>query len=482
MPTALHVPAAAPAAPESAIPTPPETLAETGLPGEVVAELLLKALYGRGTVGATQLSEIVGLSYLIVDEQLHELQQRRQAGVVGGTGRGRKTYRYELTQAGRVRAQEALAASQYVGPAPVPLEQYLAQVERQSRRGSRITRDQLREAFADLVLSPEVIGALGPAVNSARALLLYGPSGSGKTLIAETLAAALGGTIYVPHAVLMEGQIVSVYDPVYHHPAAEEVEEEDGDEPVTPAWAAPEEVRDEPADAEEAGEEEPAVAWFVPVVGYDRRYVRVKRPAVVTGGELSLEQLDLQQDPRTHLVQAPVQLKANGGVLIIDDLGRHRVPARSLLNRWLVPLEKKVDYLTLPTGEKVTVPFDCLVIFTTDMNLGAMLDSAFLRRIPFKIRMPEPTRAQWEEIFRRQCWEKRVPYRADAPDRVFHDYYEGRGIAPRSCHPRDLLECLCATASFLGVEPALSPDLLEQVCESYFVTVSGWEGAVAEVN
>jgi predicted ATPase with chaperone activity len=472
MPSPLTIPLAADAAPEGALPPRPETLAETGLTAEIVAELLLKVLYARGTLGATQLSEIVGLSYLIVDEQMHELQQRRLVGVAGGTGRGRKTYRYELTTLGRSRAQEALAASQYVGPAPVPLEQYRAQVERQSRRGASISRDELREAFADLVLPPDLITALGPAVNSARAMLLYGGSGSGKTLIAETLAGALGGTIYVPYAVLLEGQIVSVYDPVYHHPPNDE-----GDGPgaaADPIW-----LREaEEADGETT--EEDSVAWFEPVAGYDRRYARVRRPAVVTGGELSLEQLDLQQDPRTRLVQAPVQLKGNGGVLIIDDLGRHRVPARALLNRWLVPLEKRVDYLTLPTGEKVTVPFDCLVIFTTDMNLGAMLDSAFLRRIPYKIQVPTPTRAEWEEIFRRLCWAKRIPYRADAPERIFRDYYEGQGITPRSCHPRDLLECLCATASFVEVEPALTPDLVERVCSSFFVTVHGWVGAAAE--
>ncbi len=452
----------------SATPPPPETLADTGLSSGLVIELLLKALYHRGSVVATELAEILGLSYLIVDDLLLDLQHHRLLHVQGGKEGGRKSYRYELTEAGRIRAREAFAVSQYVGRAPVPLEQYTACVEAQSWRSFQVTRARIQEAFSQLVLDMPILEMLGPAVNTARAILLYGGSGNGKTLIAETLARVLGGAIYVPHALLVEGQIVSLYDPVHHQLANDEEQEAEHRAP-RPAWL---------PEGEKLSEE--TVAWFAPADTYDSRYMRVKRPAVLTGGELTLEQLDLRRDPKTNVLQAPVQLRANGGVLIIDDLGRQRVPAHSLLNRWLVPLEKRVDHLTLPTGETVPVPFDCLVIFATDMDLEAMVDGAFLRRIPYKIQVTGPTRLQWEEIFRLACQARGLTFRSRAVDYVFDEYYHRRAISPRACHSRDLLDCLVGTAHYLEVEPALSDDLLERACGAYFTNVRGWNADARE--
>jgi predicted ATPase with chaperone activity len=424
----------------------PATLADTGLSAGFVADLLLKTLYVRGVLLGQDLAEAVRLPLALVDEQLHLLQQRQAVVVRGTSGHGRGAYLFDLAPAGRDRAQEALEASQYVGPAPVPLAQYRARLEAHSIRDVHVTRASIADGFRDVVLEDALLEALGPAINSAKSLFLYGESGNGKTLIADTIAGLLGGSMYVPHAVLVDGQILLVYDPVYHRPA---------DEPVA------------------ASGNGGVSMWRDFTAEHDRRFVRVRRPVVVAGGELELDDLDLRYDAHTKLYQAPFQVKANGGVLIIDDFGRQRVPARDLLNRWIVPLEKRVDFLTLHTGSKFPIPFDCLLIFATNLDPKSLVDEAFLRRIHYKIHISDPTRAQYEEIFERCCAARGLEYTAAGVDFVYRDYYGTRGIAPRACHPRDLVDHLCDVARYLEVEARLTPELLERACASYFLdTVS----------
>ena len=428
--------------PRDRLPAPPvpETGADTGLLPEAIADLLLKTLYVQGARSGQQLVEFICLPFPLVDEQLMRLQQERLIEVRRTVGAGRGGYIFELGSAGTDRAREAMQTNQYVGPAPVPILQYNAWIERQSVRTLHVTRDRLAAAFADLVIDARLLDTLGPAVNSARSLFIFGDSGNGKTHIAERIAGLFGQTFYLPHAVDVNGQIMVVYDPVYHQAVAE---------------------------PEPSSDAEPD--WLRRLPEHDRRFVRVRRPVVLTGGELTLEQLDLQYDEHTKMYQAPFQVKANGGVLIVDDFGRQRVPPRDLLNRWIVPLEKRIDYLTLHTGSKFPVPFDCLLIFATNLDPGALVEEAFLRRIHYKIFMPSPERAQYEEIFRRCCATHGIAYRADAVEQVYRDYYAGRGIRPRGCHPRDITDHVTDIARFHRIEPVLSAELVEDACRTYFL-------------
>ena len=419
----------------------PETVADTGLLVDAIRDLILKTLYVQGARSGHHLSEFLRLPFALVDEQLLTLQQRRFVEVRGTTGPNRASYLFDLAGTGRERAREALETSQYVGPAPVPLAQYTAWIETQSIRHAHITQDSLLAGFSHLVLDPAIFDMLGPAINSSKSIFLYGHPGNGKTAIAEAISDMLGGVLYLPYAVDVDGQIMLVHDPLHHQAA-------------------------DPEDDAEAD-----ALWLRTGPSYDRRYARVKRPVVVTGGELTLEQLDLQYDPFAKLYQAPFQVKANGGVLIVDDFGRQRVPPRDLLNRWIVPLEKRIDFLTLHTGVKFSVPFDCLLIFATNLQPIELVEEAFLRRIHYKIPVGDPTRDQYEEIFRGRCTTEGLTYDADAVAYIFSEFYEKRGIAPRGCHPRDLIGHVTDIAKYREMTPQLSPELLDRACRSYFLQI-----------
>ncbi|CAN5268935.1 AAA family ATPase [soil metagenome] len=422
-------------------PPAPQTLEETGLGAEAVHDLILKTLYVQGARTGQYVSDQIRLPFPLLDERLHDLQQRILVEVRGTQGHGRGSYVYDLTAKGRERAREAMDANQYVGAAPVPLNRYCAWVEAQTIRRVHITVDRIQTGFSHLVLCPEFVEQLGPAINSAKSMFLYGDSGNGKTNLAESIARMLGGDMYVPYAVDIEGQVMVIHDPVYHRDRLVEEPGGNGDDPE----------------------------WLKAAPEYDRRFARVARPVVFTGGELTLEQLDLQYDPTTKLYQAPFQVKANGGVLIIDDFGRQRVRPRDLLNRWIVPLEKRLDFLTLHTGHKFPVPFDCLLIFATNLNPAELVDEAFLRRIHYKIHVPSPDHEQYVQIFRRCCVARQIPFTAGRVAYIYKQYYERIPLAPRSCHPRDILDHLCDTARYLGVEPELTIDLLDRACKSYFL-------------
>ena len=423
-------------------PPAPTTLSETGLTAEAVTELIFKILYVQGAQTGQQLTQTIRLPFDIVDEQLLILQNRRFIEVVRTHGPARGNYVFDLAGLGRDRAKAALEASQYVGAAPVPLQLYREWIEKQSVRGLRIGREHIREGFSHLVITDHILEALGPAVNSASSLFLYGDPGNGKTVIAEAIAAMLGGDIFMPYAVEIDGQEMVLYDPVHHHIVEDDISQAEG------------------------------VPWLHDTSDRDRRFIRVKRPVIFVGGELSLNQLDLQYDTFTKIYQAPFQLKACGGVLIIDDFGRQLVPPRDLLNRWIVPLEKRVDYLTLHTGVKFPVPFDCLLVFATNLNPHELVDEAFLRRIQYKINIIDPEPDAYREIFRRVCDVQGMRYEESAVRYIFDSYYATRGIPPRACHPRDIIEHLVHVARYEGVEPRFTIEMLEQACESYFLVMA----------
>jgi predicted ATPase with chaperone activity len=260
--------------------------------------------------------------------------------------------------------------------------------------------------------------------------------------MAETIARLLGGSLYIPHAIEIDGQIMVLYDPVYHKPVVDE-------------RAAPGTVIESLLD--ERSKE------------HDQRYVLVHRPVVLTGGELTMDQLDLQYDHHTKVYQAPFQMKANGGVLIVDDFGRQRMPPRDMLNRWIVPLEKRIDFLTLHTGSKFPVPFDVLLIMATNIDPKALVEEAFLRRIHYKIKAESPSTEEWERILRRYCESKGIEFTPFAMEYIYREFYQTYSIAPRGCHPRDILDHLLDIAKYLEVEPTLSADLVDRACRSYFL-------------
>ena len=420
----------------------PESVEATGLSEEAVADLLLKVLYVQGARSGDSLTRTVALPFDIVDNVLHDLQQRRFIEVRKTEGHGRGGYTFDITGAGRERAREALEGNQYVGPAPVPLDQYRAATLRQSVGEVHITRSRIREGFDDLVLDEHLFEALGPAVNSAKSLFLYGAPGNGKTHMAEIIARLMGSaSIWIPYALDVDGQMVVLFDPVHHQRIKKEADEGDG------------------------GAADVLIRKDTP---YDRRYVQVRRPIVMTGGELTMNQLDLEYDRHTKMYQAPFQVKANGGVLIIDDFGRQRVPPHELLNRWIVPLEKRRDYLTLHTGVKFPVPFDTLIIFATNLDPSDLVDEAFMRRIHYKIEVPSPNREQYEVIFERACDSRNIPYDPRAVEYIYRKYYGTIGIEPRGCHPRDITDHVLDYARYVEAEPKLTPELIDSACDSYF--------------
>jgi predicted ATPase with chaperone activity len=435
-------------APGGNVPPVPTSFAEAGISQEAVMDLLLKTLYVQGARTGQQLADTVCLPFPLLDEILLPLQQRRFVEVRGTAGTGRVAYVFDITGAGRERAREAMEMNQYVGPAPVPLEQYRYWLEAQTIRDLHVDRERIQEGFRDMVLSPDVFEELGPAINSAKSVFLFGDPGNGKTMIAECIARMIGGSMYVPHAVDMDGQVILVHDPVYHR---------------APEDAGPGE------DGEGGGL---SALWRRAEAEHDRRFARVRRPVVVAGGELTLDQLDLRYDPSTKVYQAPFQMKANGGVLIIDDFGRQRVPPQDLLNRWIVPLEKRVDYLALHTGSKFPVPFDCLLVFATNLDPMQLVDEAFLRRIHYKINVHSPNRDELTEIFRRVCAGMQIPFSERGVDFLYRNYYDRGRVMPRACHARDIADHVRDVARYRRIPAELSDELLDAACRSYFIELS----------
>jgi len=436
-PTRPTMPLGAAASPGPAIdiPLPPEpqSVEQTGLYIGFLADLALKTLYLRGQMTMSELSSALGLPITnVVDKVMDFLKLERLVEIRGGTGLSAASYQFVIVDRGAEKAQEALGRSQYVGKAPVPLASYVAAVQRQTINGVRVTQEEVSQAFSAMVIPRHTLTQLGPAINSGKSIFLFGPPGNGKTTIAEIMVTLLKGEVVLPYAVEIDQQVIKLYDQVYHRPVID-----------------------------------PTVAERL---RYDHRWVITRRPVVMTGGELTLDTLDLIWDETSKMYEAPFQMKANGGIFMVDDFGRQRVSPKDLLNRWIVPLEKRVDYLTLHTGKKVEIPFDMLIVFSTNLDPADLVDEAFLRRIRYKIGIEAPTVDQYEEIFKRMCARKQIEYRADALSQILA-HYRRKGLGLRSCHPRDILEQLSDTARFLGRPAQLTPDLIDMACESYFVSL-----------
>jgi len=427
-------------APVGFFPPSPETLEDTGLTDAQVQDLLLKTLHRYGSLQGDQLAEQVALPFTIIDDLLLSAQQRKFVEVTQAFGHGRGGYTFALTSEGQARAEAALRASRYIGSAPVPLAEFRRIVAEQSVRGHNVTRDELEAAFSDLIMPEGVIDALGPAVHSGGSIFLHGAPGNGKTAISERIGKLTSSTIYLPKALMIEGHELVLFDPVFHELVEEEEDHDAGRSPL---------IKSGPM--------------------HDKRFVKVKRPTVFVGGDLTMHQLDLQYDPYSKVYQAPFQLKAVGGVLIIDDFGRQRMRPEELLNRWVSPLENGIDNLTLHSGIKFPVPFDCILIFATNLAPQDLVDEAFLRRIQYKVEVRSPTRDAFDKIMQINCDQLGVPYRPEAVEMLFSEYYEARGFSPRGCHPRDLIKQIQAYAAFNGSEPTLDDESIHRAAHSYFL-------------
>jgi len=417
------------------LPREPAYLRDTGLDAAFVIELTLKALYYSARPTAGDLADTLALSLPVMQEALALLTRDGLCEIVAGEGQGSASYRYRLSSRGLERSGTAFERNAYVGQAPVPLKDYVAQVKVQSMGGSGFTAAVVREALSQLVLSDSTRDRVGRAIFSGRPTLIYGPSGNGKTTIAHLLGQALVGYIAVPYALEVYGHIVRLFDPSKH----------------------------ELADYAEKGRD-------VRTRRHDRRWAIARRPAVLTGGELTRQGLELVLDERSKVYEAPLQLKANGGILIIDDFGRQQIPAVELLNRWIVALEGGVDHLSLHTGQTIEVPFDVIPFFSTNLPPEALADEAFLRRIRYKVKIPDPTPEEFRAIFARVCEEQGVAFQDEAVDYLFAQWYKPYERALRGCHPRDLVEAIVDSARYSeSGQPVVTPKSLDEVCHTYFL-------------
>src|SRR3954447_1807542 len=407
----------------------PTSVEQTGLELAFIADLALKLVYYNNQITAQTISDELCLPFYGIIEKALTLLKREELIEVGGShGFGELAYQYSVTPKGVVRVHQILDRTTYVGPAPVTLEQYRSVIYQQRIADVRVGPTDVREALADLVLEDDVIDSLGQAVNTGRSLFLFGPPGNGKTVLAEHIVPLLGGEVLIPHAFTVDGQIIKVLD-LHNH------------EPVT--------VSGRP--------------------DYDRRFVLCKRPAIITGGELTLEGLHLVYDKFSRIYEAPLQLKSNGGMLLIDDFGRQQVSPKQLLNRWIVPLEKRIDFLTLHTGKKIEIPFDQLVVFSTNLLPKDLVDEAFLRRIQNKMHVANPTVDIFREIFKRQCDSLGVPFDQNGLVYLLREYYVKPKRELRAVHPRDILRTLIGIARYHNIPPVLSQKLLDRACQTYFV-------------
>ena len=417
---------------------------DLGLDLSFLFDLTLRTIFARGQLTGAELAREMAVPFAVLNPVLLAMRKQTLVDIVGQRGSsGDASFVYEIKPPkGTAAMQEAMEKTSYVGPAPVPFGDYVESVLAQTIKKMVVTRRSIRKAFEDLIITDAVLNEIGPAINSAQSIFFFGYPGNGKTSVAERITRLMGDAIYVPHAVEANGQIIKVYDPIQHTPVG------DADAPENPT----------------------ETAFLKKAASHDQRFARVKRPTIVVGGELTMSMLDLKYNPTGKFYEAPLQMKANGGIFMIDDFGRQQVRAMDLLNRWIVPLEKKYDYLNTVTGTKVEVPFDELLIFSTNLDPHQLADEAFLRRIKFKIEIRDPEEAQFRTIWELVCKGKRVEYDERGVDYLIQKWYKPTNRPFRMCQPRDILDQMMNIAKYNMERVNFSPDLIDAACATYFIS------------
>lgn len=410
-------------------PPEPKTIEETGLSLSFICDLILKQIAFIGEFTSADVSYSVKLPINIVTAALDELKREKFIEIKGAAQFAKGSYRYQITGQGKNRAVESLELCRYAGPAPVTLAQYKEIIEIQTVKNIILSEDSLNAAFSIYVINPKLLKKLGPALTSGKAIFLYGPPGNGKTTIAETLGNVLPGTVYIPYSLVTGGQIISIFDPGTHRVATPEGEPR----------------------------------------STDRRWISIRRPVVTVGGELTIKLLNLDFNPISKFYEAPLQMKANNGLFIVDDFGRQEIGPVNLLNRWIMPLERRRDFMSFHTGMKFEIPFDQIVIFATNIDPSKLMDEAFFRRIRNKIRIDYPTKEEYEAIFRSVCETNLIEFERDIFDHLIKNYYERLGINLSACHPRDLIDHIADEGRYYGRPLRLTEESIAMAWENYFV-------------
>ena len=416
------------------LPTEPESFQEANLTDSEVEALALKYLLARGDVTGRDIAGQLRLPFVLIDELMRGLKTEQL--VVHRGSAMMNDYQYQLTDLGRERARRHAMHCTYFGSAPVSLNDYVASVKAQSLVGQRISDADLHRAFSDLLINKKMFSRLGPAMNSGRGLFLFGAPGNGKTSIAERVTQAFGQHIWIPRAIGIDGEIIRLYDPVNHV--------------------------EKPLEANEGLYDQRRI---------DRRWVRVQRPTIIAGGELTMDALEVTINRSTGISEAPLQLKSNCGTLVIDDFGRQRMRIDELLNRWILPLEKRYDFLSLPNGKKIEVPFDQLIVFSTNLEPRDLVDEAFLRRIPYKIEVIDPTEDEFRELFKMMAEQLGFEFRQESLDYLIREHYEKAGRPFRCCHPRDLLMQVKSFCAYMNEPVEITPEHLDAAVENYFAVM-----------